>query len=134
MHHEEQRLLINAVKGMQVVNDQVNLLLDGFEYLVSTVSEHDSSNFFKRQISDASTSMKELSEQMVLIKRLVTSINNGQPLFKNKPFKLEIVSEMILHMGMIRNLLKDYEIHPEGYNAVNVANAVIDIRKCLMHY
>ena len=133
MSKGEQFLLVDALNGMQLISTQVNLLLDGFEYLVST-STVDSSLLFKRQIKDGAASMTELSELMTVIKKLVTSINYGTPLRQNKVFKQELISEMILHMDMIRNLLKDYEIHPEGYSASIIANSMIAIKKCIMHY
>lgn len=134
MSKDEQFLLVDALKGMQLISTQVNLLLDGFEYLVSTISTVDSSLLFKRQIKDGAASMTELSELMTVIKKLVTSINYGTPLRQNKVFKQELISEMILHMDMIRNLLKDYEIHPEGYSAAIIANSMIAIKKCIMNY
>lgn len=134
MSHDEQFLLVDALKGMQAINAQVNLLLDGFEYLVATVSELDSSLLFQRQIKDGAQSMSELSELMIVLKKLVVSINNGVPLRQNKQFKQELISEMILHMDMIRSLLKDYEIHPEGYSAVKIAEGMICIKTCLLHY
>ena len=134
MSKGEQFLLVDALNGMQLISTQVNLLLDGFEYLVSTISTVDSSLLFKRQIKDGAASMTELSELMTVIKKLVTSINYGTPLRQNKVFKQELISEMILHMDMIRNLLKDYEIHPEGYSASIIANSMIAIKKCIMNY
>jgi hypothetical protein len=119
---------------MSVINTQVNKLLDGYEYLVETFSDIDNSNLFRRQLLDAKTSFTEISEIMILVKKMISSINQGTPLRGNATFKNEVLDEFILHLDMIRNLLKDYEIHPEGYNATKIANAIISIRNCVMSY
>lgn len=134
MTHEEQALLIDALMGMKEISHQVNLLLDGYEYLISTVGEFDGSNLYARQIKDGAQSMAELSELMVIIKKMVITINNGTPIRQNKSFKNEVLLEMILHMDMIRALLQEYEIHPEGYSATIIAESILDVKKCLLHY
>jgi hypothetical protein len=134
MNDEKQVSLVAALHGMAAVSSQVNKLLDGYEYLVDTFTEIDESNLFRQQLLDARTSFTEISEIMILIKRMVSSIHQGCPLHGNQAFKKEVLDEFILHLDMIRNLLKDYEIHPEGYSASTIATAIINIRHCLMSY
>lgn len=134
MNDEKQVILVAALHGMAAVSSQVNKLLDGYEYLVDTFTEIDDSNLFRQQLLDARTSFTEISEIMILIKRMVSLAHLGSPLHGNPAFKKEILDEFILHLDMIRNLLKDYEIHPEGYSASIIATAIISIRKCLMSY
>lgn len=134
MNDEKQVILVAALHGMSAVSSQVNKLLDGYEYLVDTFTEIDDSNLFRQQLLDARTSFTEISEIMILIKRMVSSIHQGCPLYGNQDFKKEVLDEFILHLDMIRNLLKDYEIHPEGYSAETIATAIISIRQCLMSY
>lgn len=134
MNDEEQVILVAALHSMSKLSDQVNKLLDGYEYLVDTFSEIDHSNLFRHQLLDAKTSFTEISEIMILIKRMVSSINQGSPLHGNPAFKTELMDEFILHLDMIRNLLKDYEIHPEGYSAEEISTGIIRIRRCLMRY
>jgi hypothetical protein len=134
VQQEEQDILIAALRGMEVISQQVNLLLDGYEYLISTIGELDHSLFFQRQVKDGSVSMASISEQMLLIKKMVISVNDGNPIKGNRPFKNEVLTELTLHMDMIRNLLQDYEIHPEGYSAVKIATALLNIRQCINRY
>lgn len=134
MNEEKQIILVAALHSMTAINSQVIKLLDGYEYLVDTFTDIDGSNLFRQQLLDAKTSFTEISEIMILIKRMVSLINQGTPLHGNSAFKTEIMDEFILHLDMIRNLLKDYEIHPEGYSAETIATAIIRIRRCLLSY
>lgn len=136
MNSEDQEILKNALFGMADVAEQVNILLDGFTYLTELFDTGtlERSNFTERQISDAMSSLRDMSEHMSNIKLIVNKVHNGTPIRQNTEFKLDTINEFILHMDMLRSLLMDYEIHPTGYNAVTIGVGMMRIKKCMLHF
>lgn len=136
MNERDQDILKAALLSMADIAEQVNILLDGFTYLTELFDTGvlERTNFINRQIEDAMTSLRATSEHMNTIKMLISNIHTGTPILSNKEFKLDTITEFILHLDMIRSLLMDFEIHPTGYSAMSIGTGMMRIKTCMMHF
>lgn len=135
MNEVSKQFLVDGLKSCLILNEQINILLDGYVYLVAEYDTYvGNTAFMQRQLSDARTSITELSELLIMIKKQMTMFNDGISLYKHKTFQMNVINEVALHLDMIHGLLEYYQIFPEGYSAKTIVSSLRDITCCVQHF
>lgn len=121
-------LLQNAINAAIVLDQQLNVLLDGYDFYVARYGGVPGE---EQPIEDATVSIKELGKLPLDIAIQMASWRKDQePQLSRLGFELYVINEFTLHMFAIYSLLERKGIELEKLDLEKVSEAFAALRDC----
>lgn len=127
MTDQQQHHLSRALCSAIILDKQLNILLDLYDFFVSRHPADTSS--MELEIRDLSVSIKSLGELPKHIAvNLIAWRENTQPTLSQSGFELHVLNEMLLHMQSLAYFFSRKQLDLEPYSATLVQGALDELR------